>query len=104
MRRLICVLFVLVSTVFWTQPMNTGLVSAGDPKPGEKDAADMKRAMEQLRQLALAMHIYHDANQAFPPAAVVNREGKSLLSWRVLLLPSISNNEAKLFDEFKLDE
>jgi len=102
MRHLIGVVLVVVSTAFWMQPRNAGFVNAGDAKPGDKDVADIKRATNQLRQLAIAMHGYHDANQAFPPAAVVNREGKMLLSWRVLLLPYV--DEGKLFDEFKLEE
>jgi hypothetical protein len=38
----------------------------------------------------------------FPPQAVVSPEGKRLLSWRVLLLPFLDQNE--LYQRFKLDE
>src|SRR5208282_3640777 len=40
-----------------------------------------------LKQIALAMHSYHDANGHFPPAVVTSPDGKPLYSWRVALLP-----------------
>lgn len=48
------------------------------------------------------MHSYGDRNGSFPPAAVVSREGKPLLSWRVLILPFIEQQE--LYNQFRLDE
>lgn len=47
------------------------------------------------------MHIYHDVNKTLPPA-VHSKDGKPLLSWRVLVLPYIE--EDKLYREFHLDE
>src|SRR5262249_2556839 len=51
--------------------------------------------------ILLALHNYHDANRAFP-AAVFDRDGQPLLSWRVLILPLL--DEGKLFSEFHLNE
>src|SRR5262249_38606762 len=48
------------------------------------------------------MHQYHDQTGALPPAAATAKDGKPLLSWRVLLLPSLKQDE--LFKQFKLDE
>jgi hypothetical protein len=48
------------------------------------------------------MHNYHDANKHFPPAVVCDKEGRLLLSWRVLLLPYL--DEEDLFKRFHLDE
>jgi hypothetical protein len=45
---------------------------------------------------------YHDNYGHFPPAAVFSKDGKALLSWRVLILPYLENEA--LFKEFKLDE
>jgi hypothetical protein len=53
-------------------------------------------------QLAKAFQKYHADHGCFPPAAVYSKDGKALLSWRVLLLPYLG--EAKLFKEFHLDE
>ena len=65
-----------------------------------KAAARVKR-MNSLRQLALALHNYHDTHGRFP-AAGGPAEGKSGLSWRVHLLPML--DEATLYQQFNLNE
>ena len=40
-----------------------------------------------LKQLALAMHNYHDKYGSFPPAYIADKNGRPMHSWRVLLLP-----------------
>ncbi len=55
-----------------------------------------------LKQIALAMHSYADTHKTFPPAAVCDKRGKPLLSWRVLILPYL--DQEALYKEFKLDE
>ncbi|MEX0716959.1 MAG: DUF1559 domain-containing protein [Planctomycetaceae bacterium] len=58
--------------------------------------------MHNLKQIGIAMHSYHHRHRSFPQAASRDKEGKPLLSWRVLVLPYL--DEQKLYDEFKLDE
>ena len=72
-------------------------------QPVEQARGTAKRAqsINNLKQLGLAMHIYHDVNKTLPPA-VHSKDGKPLLSWRVLVLPYIE--EDKLYREFHLDE
>jgi len=65
-------------------------------------AAARAKSQNNLKQIAIAMHIYHDTFEAFPPAAVVNKAGKPILSWRVLILPYIEQNN--LYQQFKIDE
>src|SRR5262249_30142494 len=65
-------------------------------------AASRTRSANNLKQIGLAMHNYHDVNGAFPPAAVCDKTGKPMLSWRVLILPYIEQDA--LYKEFKLDE
>jgi type II secretory pathway pseudopilin PulG len=67
-----------------------------------REAARRIQSMNNLRQLAIAMHVYQDANSAFPPAFSVDDQGKPLLSWRVQVLPFIEQQE--LYKEFHLDE
>ncbi len=55
----------------------------------------------QLKQLGLALHNYHDAYGTLPPAYVADSDGKPLYSWRVLLLPYLE--EQALYDEFDLN-
>ncbi|MBX3414536.1 MAG: DUF1559 domain-containing protein [Pirellulales bacterium] len=70
--------------------------------------ADRAAAMNQFKQVAIAMHNYHsavkDANgkSRFPDVASTNTEGKPLLSWRVHLLPYL--DQGQLYGEFHLDE
>lgn len=42
-----------------------------------------------LKQIALALHNYHDAYNTFPPAYTVDEDGNKLHSWRTLILPFI---------------
>lgn len=65
-------------------------------------AASRSTSMNNLKQIMLAMHNYHDTYQMFPAAAVVNKKGTRLLSWRVSILPFIEQNP--LYQQFKLDE
>lgn len=63
---------------------------------------DIQLSANKLKQIALAMHNYADDNNTFPPAAVCDKRGKPLLSWRVLILPYL--DQEALYREFKLDE
>jgi hypothetical protein len=72
---------------------------ADDPPP--ITARDIKTAQNNLKQIALAFHIGHDANGVMP-TDITDKDGKPLLSWRVAILPYIE--EEALYKQFKLDE
>ncbi len=55
-----------------------------------------------LKQIGLALHNYHDAYGAFPAAAIYSKNGKPLLSWRVAILPFL--DEQTLYNELHRDE
>jgi hypothetical protein len=56
----------------------------------------------KLKQIGLAFHMYNEKNKSLPPAAVYNKEGRPLYSWRVLLLPYL---EADItYKVYHLDE
>lgn len=78
-------------------------VRGDDPKPGDEQklAKDRASSMNNLKQIGLAFHGYTDANRRFPNN-VADKANKPLLSWRVLLLPYLGQDE--LFKQFKLDE
>lgn len=59
-------------------------------------------AGEKLQRIANALKEYNTSNKIMPPVASVSSEGKLLLSWRVLLLPYL--NEQELYQRFRLDE
>jgi prepilin-type N-terminal cleavage/methylation domain-containing protein/prepilin-type processing-associated H-X9-DG protein len=67
-----------------------------------REAARRAQCTNNLKQIALAMHNYASANDAFPAAAITDKQGKALLSWRVAILPYIEQNV--LYQKFKLDE
>ena len=60
------------------------------------------QAMNNLKQIGLAMHNYHDTYRKFPAAYSTDDDGKPLLSWRVHILPFLE--QAPLYDRFHLDE
>ncbi|MFO0806382.1 MAG: sigma-70 family RNA polymerase sigma factor [Gemmataceae bacterium] len=67
-----------------------------------RGAAGRSQSSNNLKQIAIALHNYADVNGAFPPAAVCDKKGKPMLSWRVLILPYIEQDA--LYKKFKLDE
>jgi hypothetical protein len=64
-------------------------------------AAMRSQSVNNLKQIALAMHMYVDPHKTFPPAYLA-KDGKPLLSWRVLILPYLEQQE--LYKQFNLDE
>ena len=67
-----------------------------------REAARRTSAANNLKQIAIAMHNYHDTYRKFPPRANLSPDGKPLLSWRVHILPYIEQDQ--LYRQFKLDE
>ncbi len=65
-------------------------------------AAGRAQSVNNLKQLGLAMHNFHDLYNHFPPQAIRSKDGRALLSWRVAILPYFG--QQALFDEFKLDQ
>ncbi len=67
-----------------------------------REAARRSQGKNNLKQIGLAMHNFHDVNKKFPAAANVDQKGKQLLSWRVHVLPFVE--QAPLYQQFHLDE
>jgi hypothetical protein len=109
-----------IGAVYWTEsgieivqtqtlPIGNGMAAApiavGLALPawqGGREAARRSQSMNNLKQIALALHNYHDANRSFPPAYSTDKDGKPLLSWRVAILPYIE--QVALYRQFHLDE
>lgn len=68
-----------------------------------QDSTQIARCTNQLKQIGLAMHNYHNAWNSFPPAFSVDKDGQPLLSWRVALLPYLDNGAA-IYSRFRLNE
>jgi prepilin-type processing-associated H-X9-DG protein len=52
-----------------------------------RGAAQRSMAQNNMKQILLAMHNYHDVNQKWPAPIVYDGDGNPLYSWRVELLP-----------------
>jgi hypothetical protein len=88
------------------------VLGKGDDAPSSQDSGVIVnigdeprvRTMSEnnLRQITLALHNYHDIHKRFPPAVVYDRNGKPLYSWRVLILPFIE--EEALYRQFHYNE
>jgi type II secretory pathway pseudopilin PulG len=61
-----------------------------------------ERCKNNLKQIGLALHRYHEKHGTFPPAYIADANGRPMHSWRVLILPFLGYQE--LYDEYRLDE
>jgi hypothetical protein len=75
--------------------------AATDPKLAQQDRANRQRSGNNLKQIGLAMHNFHDTHGRLPIDSA-DTKGKGRLSWRVHLLPFLMQD--KLYKQFKLDE
>lgn len=48
-----------------------------------------------LKQIAVAIHHYHDTHRCFPAACVTDEDGKPMHSWRVIVLQFMDDPQAK---------
>lgn len=64
-------------------------------------ARDSKLVRNDLKQVMLALHNYHDEFRSFPPAFVVGPDGKRWHSWRSLILKDI---DPELASKYRFDE
>ncbi len=67
-----------------------------------REAAARVKDQNNLKQIVLALHNYASAYGKLPPAAICDKNGKPLLSWRVAILPFIE--QQNLYQQFHLDE
>lgn len=65
-----------------------------------RPAARRSQCKNNLKQIALALHQYESQHQALPPAYTVDANGKSLHSWRTLILPYL--DQKALYDKIDL--
>ncbi len=63
-----------------------------------------QQSADNLKFIGLAINDYKISHGQFPPWAVRGKDGRPLLSWRVLILPYLREDGHSLFREFRLDE
>ncbi len=58
-----------------------------------------------MRQLGVALAVYHDTFGCFPPAYIADQNGVPMHSWRVLILPYFEDEEChRLYEQYDLNE
>ncbi|HUG19620.1 MAG TPA: DUF1559 domain-containing protein, partial [Planctomycetaceae bacterium] len=67
-----------------------------------RTAAKRSQSMNNMKQIGLAMHNYHEVHGHLPPAVVIGPDGKTPHSWRVAILPFIEG--AELYQAYRQDE
>jgi hypothetical protein len=67
-----------------------------------REAARRGQCTNNFKEIGLALHNYHDVNGSLPPAAITDKDGRPLLSWRVAILPYLESSP--LYARFHLDE
>ena len=75
------------------------LLPFGGRHPG---AARRMYCSNHLKQIALALHNYHDTYKRFPPAVTYDEDGRAMHSWRVLILPYLE--QQALYEAYDMSE
>lgn len=89
--------WVVVNTIIYV--LGTMLASGCvDPRGPARQC----QCADQLKQIAIALHSYHDRYGSFPPAYVADAQGRPMHSWRVLILPFLDENA--LYEQYRFDE
>jgi hypothetical protein len=84
-------------------PASAAIEPTADPSGlSAKSRTALTRAQYNAKQIAVGMHMFHDAYKHLPPATVIGPDGKPWHSWRVLLLPYVQ--QGKLYAEYRFDE
>jgi hypothetical protein len=58
-----------------------------------RPAARRAQCTNNLKQIALALHMYEDVHKVLPPAYTVDSSGRPLHSWRTLILPYLEQDQ-----------
>ncbi|MBI3864463.1 MAG: DUF1559 domain-containing protein [Planctomycetia bacterium] len=86
----------LVACIFWIFCIPLG------------DSQERKRALPQcfknIKQVALAIANYESVHNSLPPAYVADEHGRPMHSWRVLILPHLSEQGQEIYDQYRFDE
>ena len=67
-----------------------------------REAARRMQCTNNLKQIALAMHNYHDVHGSFPAAYIADENGRPMHSWRVALLPYLERSD--LYNQYNFNE
>jgi prepilin-type processing-associated H-X9-DG protein len=67
-----------------------------------REAARRAMCINNMKQIGVAMQMYHDQYKCFPPAYIPDENGRPMHSWRVLLLPFME--QQAIYEQYDLNE
>jgi RNA polymerase sigma factor (sigma-70 family) len=85
-----------------SQKAETTKQPPAEENPQVKEAMARTKSANNLKQLLLALHNFHDTYGRLPGVAITSTDGTPLLSWRVAILPFIEQDN--LYRQFHLNE
>src|SRR5438105_538427 len=68
-----------------------------------REAASRAQCQNNLKQIGLAIHIYHDATSSMPPGSVTDSSGVYKGSWSVYILPYLEQANLATGYDFSMD-
>jgi hypothetical protein len=80
----------------------TAVAAAAPAVKAAREAALRAQAINNLKQIMIALHNYADVHGHFPPPVLMGPDGKTTHSWRVAILPYIEGQA--LYQQYKFDE
>ncbi len=69
---------------------------------GAREAARRSQCTNNLKQIAIAMHNYHDTYKCFPAAVLTDEDENPRRSWRIALTPFLESSA--VYDQYNFDE
>jgi type II secretory pathway pseudopilin PulG len=67
-----------------------------------RQAAYRVNCQNNLKQIGVALHAYHDVHGTLPPAYIPDANGRPMHSWRVLILPYLE--QGALFSQYDMNQ
>jgi hypothetical protein len=90
---LVVLMFVAGISAIGVTHQTVWLVTSPDPLlTGGREAANRLSSANNLKQIGLACHNYHDTFSKFPPGATYDPQGRMLHGWQTMLLPFIEQD------------
>lgn len=96
----ISIVFCIIPAIFWGVLLI--FIFILPPVSKATEASRRLQCSNNIKQILLAFHHYHDDYDSFPPAYTVDENGNPLHSWRVLILPYIEGQD--LYEKIRLNE